>query len=76
MCNLLSYFCIKVFNLATESIYGFCILTLRFGPEVLASNGTVCINRPMVCFFPGKHWRACDVTVVIATKLSCLEFVK
>jgi hypothetical protein len=56
----------KEFNLATEAIYGFCILTLSFGPEVLTSNGTVYISRPMLCFFPGKHWRACDVTVVIA----------
>jgi len=67
MFNLLRYFCIKKFNLATEPIYGFCSLTLRFGPEVLASNGTVHINGRMLCFLPDKHWRACDVTVVIAT---------
>jgi len=67
MCNELSYFCIKEFNLATESICGFCILTLSFGSEVLISNGPVYINNHMLCFFPGKHWRSCDVTVVIAT---------
>jgi hypothetical protein len=63
MSDSLSYFCIKEVNFVTESIYGFFIIALRFG--LLMSQCT--LIDVYSCLFPGKHWRAYDVNVVIAT---------